>query len=127
VDSGRCSVRLTRRYAASPQEVWEALTDPASIRRWLDPDCELTLHIGGTLDLGNGRINGSVRAMEPERLLELDWDTDGDRSVVRFALTMDGSGTVLVLDHERMDEPIGMAYMQQWTNAMNRFDRQVQS
>jgi uncharacterized protein YndB with AHSA1/START domain len=126
VDSGRCSIRLKRHYAASPKEVWEALTDPESIRRWLDPSCELSLHAGGTLELAGGRISGSVRAVEPERLLELDWDTDGDRSVVRFELTTDGSGTVLVLDHERIDERIGMAYMQRWKDAINRFDRQVE-
>jgi hypothetical protein len=38
----------------------------------------------------------------------------------------DGSGTVLVLDHERIDESAGMTYMRQWTNALARLERAVE-
>jgi uncharacterized protein YndB with AHSA1/START domain len=124
VASGRCSVRLTRRYAASPEEVWAALTEPDSLRRWLDPSCELSLAEVGGFRLGP--IAGRVRTLEPQRLLELDWDTDGDPSVVRFELATDGAETVLVLDHELIQDTVGMTYMRQWTNALARLEREVE-
>jgi uncharacterized protein YndB with AHSA1/START domain len=124
VASGRCSVRLTRRYAASPEEVWAALTEPDSLRRWLDPSCELSLAAGG--GFGLGPIAGRVRTLEPQRLLELDWDTNGDPSVVRFELSTDGTETILVLDHDRIDESVGMTYMRRWTTALDRFGKEVE-
>jgi uncharacterized protein YndB with AHSA1/START domain len=126
VVSGRCSVRLTRRYAASPEEVWAALTESDSLRRWLDPSCEISLEEGASFGVGEGRITGRVRALEPQRLLELDWDTGRDPSVVRFELSTDGTETVLVLDHERIEESAGMTYMRQWTQALDRLDREVE-
>jgi uncharacterized protein YndB with AHSA1/START domain len=126
VAPGSCSVRLTRRYAASPEDVWAALTESDSLRRWLDASCELSLEEGAAFGVGSGRITGRVRALEPQRLLELDWDTEGDPSVVRFELASDGIGTVLVLDHEHIEESAGMTYMRQWTNALARLDGEVE-
>jgi uncharacterized protein YndB with AHSA1/START domain len=125
VAAGGCSVRFTRRYAASPHEVWAALTEPDSLRRWLDPGCEISVEEGASFGIGDDRIVGRVRAVEPQRLLELDWDTRGDPSVVRFELTSDGTGTVLVLDHERIEESEGMTYMRRWTQALGRLDKEI--
>jgi uncharacterized protein YndB with AHSA1/START domain len=102
-------VRLTRRYAASPQEVWAALTDPESLVRWL------------------GRpIPGEARVVEHERRLELDWRPEGEPpSLVRLDLTPVGGGTQLVLDHSRLDEPTCMRYGGAWTRAVARLERLV--
>lgn len=111
--SGRCSVRLTRRYAASAEEVWAALTEPESVRRWFG-----STHEG---------LPGRVRASNPHELLELVWQSEGDESVVRFELTENERGTVLVLDHSLIEESIGMAYLQRWTHALDRFDAEVET
>src|SRR5688572_27280274 len=96
---GKCEVRLTRRYAATPAEVWAALTDPGSIGRWLAPAVAIVLEPGGPFELampGDDRIKARVREVEPERVLELDWVYAAeDPSVVRFELTADGDGTML--------------------------------
>src|SRR5437660_1560339 len=101
-----CSLRLTRRYAASPAEVWQALTAPSSIGRWLGRSDEVRLEVGGSFAVelaGGGRVEARVREVEPGRALELDWHRLGeDASVVRFELREDGGGTVLVLDHSRI-------------------------
>jgi uncharacterized protein YndB with AHSA1/START domain len=99
VDEGLCSLRLTRRFRAAPAEVWAALTEPESVRRWL------------------GDVEPRVRAEQPGRLLELDWD---DRSLVRIELRPTEAGTVLVLEHSRLAEPRGMAAMHGWTVALER-------
>jgi uncharacterized protein YndB with AHSA1/START domain len=120
-----CSLRLTRRYEAAPEEVWAALSDPQSLARWLATPRVIELRPGGHLELefpGGGRVRGRVRAIEPGRLLELDWRYgEEEPSVVRFELTEDGEETVLVLEHSRIEEPLGMVYIARWTGMLERF------
>jgi activator of HSP90 ATPase len=58
---------------------------------------------GGTFTLFGGYITGRNLEMEPGRLLVQAWRTGGwapgEYSVVRFALTQDGTGCGLVFDH----------------------------
>jgi uncharacterized protein YndB with AHSA1/START domain len=109
VSDGRCELRLTRRYAASPSEVWQALTDRESIARWLAPEPGV-----------------EVREVEAERILELDWQPEGEEpSVVRLELRAEGGGTVLVLDHGRIEAALGMRYMRLWTDRLARFEESL--
>jgi uncharacterized protein YndB with AHSA1/START domain len=104
VTEGRCSVRLTRRYADAPAEVWKALTEPRSLARWLRPGFEI-----------------SPSEVEPGRVLELDWQPPGEEpSLVRIELGADGEGTMLVLDHSRIEARSGMGAIQFWTGTLRR-------
>ena len=130
MSTAHCTVRLTRRYAAAPSEVWDALTDRESLGRWLASVVDVQLVAGGAFVLAlagdGGRIDARVREVEAERVLELDWShAEEERSVVRFELAPDGDGTLLVLDHRRIDEPIGMAYIARWTRAFAQLDREL--
>jgi uncharacterized protein YndB with AHSA1/START domain len=121
-EAGRCEVRITRRVRAPREEVWAALTDPESTSRWLDPRCRTGLG-GAAVELygpDGEAVTARVRQLEPGRVLELDWERDGDVSVVRFELSGEGDETTLVLDHRRMDARIGMAYAAAWTRAVER-------
>ena len=100
-----CSLRLTRRYAEAPAEVWRALTEPESLERWLRPGFPVP-----------------QREIEHERVLELDWRPPGEEpSVVRIELTVAGSGTKLVLDHARIEAVHGMQAMRFWFAALACF------
>jgi uncharacterized protein YndB with AHSA1/START domain len=130
MSQGHCEVRLTRRYDAAPSEVWDALTDHESLGRWLASVVDVQLVTGGAFVLalpgGGGRIDARVREVQAERVLELDWShAEEARSVVRFELEPDGDGTLLVLDHRRIDEPVGMAYISRWTRAFAQLDREL--
>jgi len=104
MEEGRCSVRLTRRYSDPPAEVWRALTEPRSLARWLRPGFEVR-----------------PSEIEPERVLELDWQPPGEGpSLVRIELGADGEGTILVLDHSRIEARFGMGAIQFWTGALGR-------
>ncbi len=124
---GLCSLRLTRRYSASPTEVWRALTSPDSVARWLGPLEQLDLRPNGAIRLelaDKTKLEGRVREIDPGHVLEIDWRTPGEgTSVVRFRLTPDGAGTLLVLDHERIEERLGMRYMGRWGAAVGRLAR----
>ena len=100
-----CALRLTRRYAEAPAEVWRALTEAESLERWLRPGFPVP-----------------QREVERERVLELDWEPPGEEpSVVRIELTPSGTGTKLVLDHERIQAVRGMGAMGFWSAALERF------
>jgi uncharacterized protein YndB with AHSA1/START domain len=111
VVSGRCSVRLTRRYPAPAAEVWAALTEPDSVRRWFG--------------FSHDGLPGRVHISRPNDLLELVWESDSNTSLVRFELTEDERGTMLVLDHSLIEESVGMAYARRWTQALDRFAGEV--
>lgn len=125
MDPGRCELRLTRRYDATPAEVWAALTEPGSIGRWLAAPVDVELAPGGAFALANG-VAARVREIDPERVLELDWrHATEERSVVRFELRAEDGGTVLVLEHERIEAPLGMAYISRWSGALARLGAEV--
>jgi uncharacterized protein YndB with AHSA1/START domain len=128
--SETCEVRLTRYYGASPEEVWAALTTPESIARWLAQPGAIELHRGGSFRLrlsDRETMDGRVRAADPPKLLELDWAREGEEpSVLRFDLRPDGEGTVLVLDHRRIDATVGMAYMAVWERRLRSLDAEVE-
>jgi uncharacterized protein YndB with AHSA1/START domain len=100
---GRCAVRLTRRYAEAPAEVWRALTEPESLARWLRPGFDVP------------------QLVDPGRVLELEWCPPGEEpSRVRVELTPEGNGTLLVLDHARIEAERGMGAIGFWTGAVSR-------
>jgi uncharacterized protein YndB with AHSA1/START domain len=121
-----CGVRLTRHYRATPPEVWSALTNPASMARWLAPVVAADLSPGGTIELsldGGAALRATVIAVEEGRLLELDWPGPNDtRSVVRFELRTEGDGTALALDHTQIEARIGMRVMRIWERSVGRLD-----
>jgi hypothetical protein len=94
-----CALRLTRRYRATLDEVWDALVHGG----WLGP--------GGV----------TVRVVEPKRVVELTLPD----SVARIELTSDGETTVLVLDHGGIRAPVGMRAMRLWTSALDRLEEKV--
>jgi len=94
---------LRRTYpAASPDDVWEAVTDPDRVRRWFMP-LRGDLRVGGTFQL-EGNAGGEILRCEPPKLLELTFG--GPTSLVAIRLTAQGDDTVLELDHT---VPIAMA------------------
>jgi hypothetical protein len=95
----RCALRLTRRYAATLDEVWDAVV----AGRWLGTDA-IAIHV-----------------VQPRRVVELELPD----SVARIELRSDGDGTVLVLDHENILEPVGMRAMRNWTRALAHLEEDL--
>jgi hypothetical protein len=99
MSDGRCSIRLTRRYAATVDEVWDALL----AGRWLGTDAV------------------TVRVVEPRRLVELALP----ESVARIELRVEGETIVLVLDHDGVPAPAGMRAMRVWTVSLERLSEEL--
>jgi uncharacterized protein YndB with AHSA1/START domain len=92
-------VEVTREivFPASPDEVWQALTDPDELEQWFANDVELDPQPGGTgvfrWDDGEERC-ATVVVAEPRERLVLDWDEEGE---VEFVLEEVEDGTRLLV------------------------------
>jgi uncharacterized protein YndB with AHSA1/START domain len=100
------SVRRELTIAATPDEVWRALVDPASLSAWFGAIAELEPRRGGPVRFrfpeGTER-RGIVEAAEPGRRLAFRWRRvdagafAAGPSVVCFELAAEGDGTRLVV------------------------------
>src|SRR5215210_3082354 len=97
---GHQVIRFERRLAHPVERVWRAITEPDEIAAWLAL-ADIELEEGGRVVLtwqntdeeGNTAIaRGTVSALDPPRLLELDSDIHG---VMRWELRPDGDATAL--------------------------------
>jgi uncharacterized protein YndB with AHSA1/START domain len=92
----RVSVLLRRGYDAPIDDVWDAVTQPDRIKRWLMP-ISGELRVGGSFQL-EGNAGGEILTCEPPRLLKVTFGAP--TSIVEVRLTPDGDGdTVLELEH----------------------------
>jgi uncharacterized protein YndB with AHSA1/START domain len=112
-------VRLQRLLSASPQEVFDAWTDPESLQQWFCPgtvsltSVELDARVGGyfrivmrdeTKDLVH---TGEYREITPPQRLVFTWrssGTYGEETLVTIELHPRGNKTELVLTHERLPD-----------------------
>ena len=77
----------------SPAEVWEALTEPERLEEWFATEVELDARPGGSgvFRWGDGEEQrATVREVEPEERLVLDWD-DGGEVVLELEEVPDGT------------------------------------
>ncbi|AOS64952.1 SRPBCC domain-containing protein [Actinoalloteichus hymeniacidonis] len=65
------TVELRRRYDAPIGDVWDAITSPERLQRWLKPVTG-DLRLGGDFELDGGE-HGEVLRCEPPRLLKVSW------------------------------------------------------
>src|SRR6266545_2901318 len=95
------SVEVDQFLAQPPERVWQALTDPAQLARWLMPnDCKSA--IGPTFTFPtepvpqhgfDGVVHCEVLALEPPRLMRFSWRSGILDTVVSWSLAPEGAGT----------------------------------
>jgi uncharacterized protein YndB with AHSA1/START domain len=77
----------------APDEVWEALTEPAQLEEWFATEVELDARPGGegVFRWGDGdERRAVVRELEQGERLVLDWD-DGGRVAIELEPSEDGT------------------------------------
>jgi len=90
-------VVMARTYPTSPDDLWDAVTNPERLPRWFSP-------VTGDLKLGGryqveGNAGGTILRCEPPKLIDITWEFGGGMSWVVLHLTPDGAGTRLTLEH----------------------------
>src|SRR5215208_6198857 len=91
---------------ASPEEVWEALTDEDRLQEWLAPEVELDPVEGGEIavrDAGEHRT-GTVETIEEGKRFAFTWSRPGEgESFVEFSIEALPAGTRVTV----VETPIG--------------------
>jgi uncharacterized protein YndB with AHSA1/START domain len=129
-EAGRSrSVRLRRSFAASTEDVWDALTNPARLQRWFYPVTG-DLRVGGKYQL-EGNAGGEIRRCEQPNLLAVTWEYDGGgSSLLLVRLSPEGDDATLVdLEHRAVlpfDDETWAANLGQfapgWDHGFSRLD-----
>ncbi|MEX1364773.1 MAG: SRPBCC family protein [Nannocystaceae bacterium] len=84
-------VTVRRRFDTEIDDVWDAITDPTRIVRWLLP-VSGELRLGGRYQL-EGNAGGEITRCEPPRHLAVTWEYGDQLSWVRATLTEIEPGT----------------------------------
>jgi uncharacterized protein YndB with AHSA1/START domain len=87
----------TRTYPTGPDDVWDALTDPARIPRWFAP-VSGDLRPGGRFQV-EGNAGGEVLACDAPQRLALTWEYGGEVSWVEVLLDGSDESTTVTLRH----------------------------
>jgi uncharacterized protein YndB with AHSA1/START domain len=108
-------VEVARRIAASPEQVFDAWLDPASLGRWLFATpggrmerVEVDARVGGRFEIDERRGDeiarhwGTYVEIERPRRLAFDFGTSFEATPTRIIVTIepDGDGSRLTLRHE---------------------------
>jgi uncharacterized protein YndB with AHSA1/START domain len=108
-DKGGIVNRIEQTYiiAASPEEVWRALTDPELIPQWSGAPATFAPEPETEYSLWGGDVGGRIVEVIPlERLVQTwkpsDWTIED--SIVTFTLTPSEGGTRVDLIHENVEE-----------------------
>ena len=87
---------------ASPEEVWEALTDEDRLEEWLAPDVELDPVEGGEIAVrdGDDERAGTVETVEEGERFAFTWSRPGEgESFVEFTIeALPGGSRVTVVE-----------------------------
>jgi uncharacterized protein YndB with AHSA1/START domain len=87
---------------ASPEEVWEALTDEDRLEEWLAPDVELDPTEGGEIAVRDGEDEraGTVETVEEHERFAFTWSRPGEgESFVEFTIeALPGGSRVTVVE-----------------------------
>lgn len=91
-------------FATDPEDLWEAVTDPARLARWM-ADYRGSLAVGGTWEVAadDGGVwgTGEVVACDPPRRFETIWHA-AEEEPTRLVVSLEPAegGTRLVLRHD---------------------------
>jgi uncharacterized protein YndB with AHSA1/START domain len=93
---------------ASPEEVWEALTDEDRLEEWLAPDVELDPVEGGEVAVrdGDDERAGTVETVEEFERFAFTWSRPGEgESFVEFTIEALPGGSRVTVVETPMDSP----------------------
>ena len=102
------------RIQFSPETVWKALTEPSELSSWYMTNAHIDGRKGGSIDFISGpsrlHITGSILVWDPPRVFEHEWKAaarqelpSGEDAIIRWELKPDGEGTILKLEHRRLN------------------------
>ena len=118
------------RIDAAPSTVFEFLTDPAKMVRWMGTEATLDPRPGGIYRVnvsGRERVRGEVIELVPDRRLVFTWGWEDHvlsvppgASTVEISLEPDGDGTLLRLTHRDLPQDMRAFHRLGWEYSLPR-------
>ena len=97
-DIPRGDVELAIEIAAKPEEVYQALTDPAQLDRWISAAAKIDPRPGGTIDYGWGGGPVKILDVDPGKKLSYTWQWENEpETVTTWELEGSSGGTHLTV------------------------------
>lgn len=141
-------LRLERTFAATPEEVFDAWTEPEVLTRWwaarptwTSPGCEVDLRVGGRYvlrmrDDETGEVHavgGVYREVDRPRRLVYTWAWEGaeglhpgHESLVTVEFVPSGGGTTVVLEHAGLaSEESRVRHRTGWSGTFDNLGRRI--
>lgn len=91
-------IAVAQTFATTPDDLWEACTDPARLARWFEP-IEGDLSLGGRYELGFSGTEGTIERCERPMLLAITWEYGDDASRVVVTIARAEGGARLTIAH----------------------------
>ncbi len=140
--------RLERTFAASPEEVFDAWTNPQVLERWWaarptwsSPGCEVDLRVGGRYRLSMHddetdqvhAVRGEYREVTPPSRLVYTWCWEGEDgphpghvSLVTVEFRAEGAQTTVVLEHSGLaSEESRTGHGAGWRGSLENLERRI--
>lgn len=129
---------VTKVIRATPEEVFEAFTDPEIMTKWFygdegwTADISNTLEVGGKYTLimhatnGNDYVHaGEYKVIAPPEKLVFTWNSDfAQNTVVTVHFRSVGGGTEITLEHEFLPTPEAREdHRRGWTICLGNLER----
>jgi uncharacterized protein YndB with AHSA1/START domain len=98
------SLKLKYVVYASPDKVFEALTEPSIISKWSGSKGKVSEKVGGEFELFDGWVKGEVLIYKPGKKLSYswkpsEWDKKTPASIVTCSFSEHKAGTEITLEH----------------------------
>lgn len=103
-DGAAGTVELSRAYAASRRDLWEAVTDPSRLENWFEP----VTRDGESLTFEGG-VRADILECVEEEYLRLTWD-DGSPGTLDIRFEDADPGTRLTLAHSAPRDELWETY-----------------
>ena len=134
------SIRISRYFPESPQEVWQAWTDPKLVRSWFGSDpngkvlhASLDVRLGGTFEVTFRNSDdtqftcaGTYKEIEKNQRLVFTW-TWKDRPEVKELVTLvfqaEQTGTLMIFEHANIDAGTTHDYETGWKSTFDKLER----
>jgi len=122
VSEGDMATLVFRRILPSPPDVvWRALTEPAELSGWYMTKAAIEGLKNGAIDFLAGpsrlHVTGRVLTWDPPRVFEHEWKVAprpelpaGEDAVIRWELRPEGEGTLLHLEHRRLNRQTAFGF-----------------
>lgn len=121
LEGEKATLVFRRRLDHPPVTVWKALTDPTELSRWYMTKATVDGREGGSIDFVSGpsrlHVTGRILSWEPPRVFEHEWKVvprgelpSGEDAIIRWELHPDGGGTVLHLEHRKLNAQTALGF-----------------